>query len=249
MTKNACHDELIQEQSVISRNIPEHVAIIMDGNRRWAHQRGLTTGAGHWKGAENLTKIVEAASHLGIKTLTVYAFSTENWGRSESEVHSLLELFRVYLQRMRTKMVEQGVKICSIGDLSPFPKGVLEELEITKEATKNCDKIQLVLALNYGGRDDLKRAILKMIDDVEDGSLKKDEISEDVLGSYLDTALIGDPQLLIRTSGEKRVSNFLLWQISYAEVYLTDTLWPDFTEQHLAEAVLEYQKRGRRLGC
>lgn len=245
----ACYEELEQEKCSVLGEIPEHVAIIMDGNRRWAQKKGLVVQAGHWKGAENLTQIVEAASDLGIKTLTVYAFSTENWGRSEVEVESLLELFQVYLQRMRAKMVKLGVKIRSIGDLTPFPKEVIRELEITKEATKDCDRIQLVLALNYGGRDDLRRAITRIVDDVESGVLTREEISEDLLSSYLDTALIGDPQLLIRTSGEKRISNFLLWQISYAEVYLTDTLWPDFTKEDLAEAVLEYQKRARRLGC
>jgi len=228
--------------------IPEHVAIVMDGNRRWAKRQGLPPMAGHWKGADVLTEIVRAASELNIQVLTVYAFSTENWKRTSMEIKTLMRLFKTYLARQRKSMVEEGVRLNVIGDLSRFPKDVLHVLEETIDATQDGKKLDLVLALNYGGRDELRRAVKKIVDDCLSHKLAKEEITEEVIASYLDTAQWKDPDLLIRTSGENRISNFLLWQISYTEVLITDVLWPDFSKQDLLRAVLEYQKREMRVG-
>lgn len=228
--------------------VPRHIAIIMDGNRRWAAKQGLPSIVGHWKGAETLTKIVQASSQLGIQVLTVYSFSTENWKRTKEEVDALMHLFEVYLQQERETMIERGVRLDAIGDHTRLPSFVVRELEISKMCTANCKKIDLVLAINYGGRDDIKRAILAMIEGVEEGRLSKDQITEDLIGQYLDTAKWPDPQLLIRTSGESRQSNFLLWQLCYSEFYNTEVLWPDFNEDNLLQAVHQYQLRQRRLG-
>lgn len=228
--------------------IPEHVAIIMDGNRRWASQNGVPTMVGHWKGAEALTRIVEAASNLGIKVLTVYAFSTENWRRSKDEVDSIMHLFKMYLSGQKERMARQGVRLDTIGDVPQLPEDLREVLEQAKRETAHGKKIDLVLAMNYGARDDIRRAAVSIVEECLSGRLKKEEISEAVIAGHLDTAKWGDPQLLIRTSGEKRLSNFLLWQISYAEVYITDVLWPDFGEAELVHAILEFQRRKRRIG-
>lgn len=222
----------------------KHIAIIMDGNRRWAGQRGLSPVMGHWKGAEVLMDIVKAASEIGVHTLTVFAFSTENWGRSDTEIEGLMDVFEAYLSQKKDHMIKEGVKLESIGDVSKLPERVLKALNETKKATEHCNRINLVLALNYGGRNEIKRAISKMIDDKVESSA----VTEKLISEYLDTKGLGDPELVIRTSGELRMSNFLLWQISYSEIYVTDVLWPEFTPQHLFEAALEYQKRRRRLG-
>jgi undecaprenyl diphosphate synthase len=231
------------------KNMPKHVAIIMDGNRRWAKQRFLPVAEGHRRGAEVLTKIIEIASNLGVRVLTVYAFSTENWSRSDLEVKILLDLLKFYLKRECKSMVRNGIRLESIGDLSPFPEDVKKTLSQTKEATMHGEKIRLVLALNYGGRDDLKRAMIGIAQDYREGKVLKEDLTESLIASRLDTAPFGDPDLLIRSSGEKRMSNFLLWQISYTEIFLTDVLWPDFEEKNFIEAVEEYQKRDRRLGA
>lgn len=228
--------------------IPRHVAIIQDGNRRWAREAGFPYMMGHWKGAETITRIVQAASRLGIKTLTVYSFSTENWGRSQEEVDALMDLFQNYLIQKREMMIREGVKLGAIGDIDGLPSKVKEALSDSIEATRHCDKIDLVLALNYGGRDDIRRAVLSIIEDCESGKISKRDLSEEMISRYLDTAKWEDPQLLIRTSGEKRLSNFLLWQVSYTEVYTTNTLWPEFTEKDLLRAVIDYQQRKRRWG-
>ena len=228
--------------------IPKHVAIIMDGNRRWAKRQGLPAMMGHWKGAETLTKIVRAASELGIKTLTVYSFSTENWGRTREEVDALMHLFKIYLQKQRVPMQREGVRLDVIGDIKRLPSFVLEELEMSKVYTAHGKKIDLVLAMNYGGRDDIRRAFVAMMGDVERGRLSKEQVSEHLISQYLDTAKWPDPELLIRTSGERRQSNFLLWQLCYSEFYHTDVLWPDFDAHDLLQAVREHQLRQRRLG-
>ena len=230
------------------KNIPRHVAIIMDGNRRWAKKRFLPVSEGHRKGAETLSKVIKIASDTGVRVLTVYAFSTENWSRPKLEVAILLDLLKFYLLRERNNMIKNGIKLESIGDLTPFPSDLKLVLEETKQATASGSRIQLVLALNYGGRDDLKRAMIGIIKDMELGLLSKSDLSEALISSRLGTAPFGDPDLLIRSSGEKRMSNFLLWQISYSELFLTDVLWPDFSEGDFAKAVFEYQKRDRRLG-
>lgn len=229
--------------------VPHHVAIIMDGNRRWARQHGLPVVAGHWKGAEALHHIVRAASALGIKVLTVYAFSTENWGREPDEVYGLMELLKYYFTSKCESMKAEGVRLQTIGDVQKMPDDVKKALAETKQATALGQAIDLVLALNYGGRDDLRRAFLSMMCDCEQGKLSKEEISETVIARYLDTASWPDPEILIRAGGEKRQSNFLLWQLSYSEFYHTETLWPDFDARVLLEVIREYQKRNRRLGA
>jgi len=228
--------------------IPSHVAIIMDGNRRWAKRQGLPAMMGHWKGVEALTKIVRAASEIGIRTLTVYSFSTENWSRTKEEVDALMHLFKIYLKTQRVPMLREGVCLNTIGDLTRLPPFVLRELECSKAYTAASKKIDLVLAMNYGGRDDIRRAFVAMMGDVEKGLLLKEQISERLIGDYLDTARWPDPELLIRTSGEQRQSNFLLWQASYSEFYNPDVLWPDFNQYDLLQAVRQYQLRQKRQG-
>ena len=231
------------------KRIPKHVAIIMDGNRRWAQKHGVSTTIGHWKGAEALMDIVDAASNLGIEVLTVYAFSTENWSRSEEEVDGIMQLFKMYLSGQCERMIREGVRLDAIGDLEKLPPDVLKILEETRAATAHGTKIDLVLAINYGARDDIRRAVSSLVDDCLEGHLAKEDISEKVVAGYLDTAQWQDPELLIRTSGEMRLSNFLLWQISYSEIYISEVLWPDFNESHLLQALLDYQRRERRSGC
>lgn len=230
------------------RKIPKHIAIIMDGNRRWAKQKEAPAIMGHWEGAEVLIEIVKAAAELGVQTLTVFAFSTENWIRPEEEVEALMHLFELYLLQKREAMVRDGIRLNAIGDISRLPKRVQDAIFDTKKATEHCQKINLVLALNYGSRDEIRRAFVQLLKQQDLKTFQPEEITEAMISQCLDTTPWGDPDLLIRTSGEFRVSNFLLWQISYAEVYITEVLWPEFTPHHLLQAVLAYQKRNRRLG-
>ena len=220
----------------------------MDGNRRWAKKRGVSTAEGHAAGAENLTRIVEEAAKIGIRVVTAYSFSTENWNRPSDEVASLWELFELYLTSRCDEMVKNGVHLEIIGDSKNIPQSALSTFNDVKKATSKCNKIDLVLAINYGSRNEMCRAMLKLIKNYEDGIIKKEDITEKVFSRYLDTAQWSDPELLIRTSGEMRVSNFLLWQLSYAEMYVSDILWPDFDEKCLREAIEVYQHRQRRYG-
>ncbi len=239
-------DQLI---AIDAERVPQHIAIIMDGNRRWARRQGLPVIAGHWKGASALTKIVRAASDLGVKVLTVYAFSTENWNRDPIEVEALMGVLKHYLIAQKASMQKEGVRLQTIGSIDQMPLDVQRVLQETKRETDTGKTIiDLVLALNYGGRDDIRRAFLAMMSDCQTGKLSQSAISESVISQYLDTAPWPDPELLIRTSGERRQSNFLLWQLSYSEFYHADVLWPDFDELVLLEIVKEYQKRNRRLG-
>ncbi|MBI5273436.1 MAG: di-trans,poly-cis-decaprenylcistransferase [Chlamydiales bacterium] len=243
--------KIFSEEQLVSlerENIPRHVAIIMDGNRRWAKKHFLPIKYGHVRGINTLTQIVEAAAEIGIDILTVYSFSTENWNRSIFEVNALMELFKQYLVEKRQVMKMNGVRLSVIGDTSKFSKEIIDEIDRSIDYTKDCTRIQLVLALNYGARDELKRAVIRMIEAIEEGKLSKDGITEETISSYLDTHALPDPDLLIRTSGERRVSNFLLWQISYSEIYYTDKLWPEFTQDDLLLAMLDYQTRYRRKG-
>mgnify|MGYP000393777390 CR=1 FL=1 len=235
-------------EELTSKNLPRHVAIIMDGNRRWAKRHGVPDAIGHWKGAEALSNIVEIAASLGVKVLTVYSFSTENWKRDSQEVEALMNLFKMYLSNEKSRMVDKGVKLSTIGDVNKLPLDLQVVLQDTKEATKAGDAINLVLALNYGGRDDLRRAFILLLKEYKEGRVSLEEISEKKISQCLDTAPWQDPQLLIRTSGESRISNFLNWQISYSEVYITEVLWPDFGEKEFLEALLEFDRRERRLG-
>lgn len=238
-----------EQLSVIDpEKVPTHIAIMMDGNRRWAKQRGLPPMMGHWEGAEVLTDIVRAASELGVETLTVYAFSTENWSRPQGEVEALMNIIEMYLVRKRDQMIRDGVRLDTIGDINRLPERVQNALAQTKNATKHCEKINLVLALNYGARDEIRRAFAKILAEHDKKKISPDELTEGLIASFLDTTPWGDPDLMIRTSGELRLSNFLLWQISYAELYVTEVLWPDFTSRQLFEAVLAYQGRARRHG-
>lgn len=238
-----------EELSSLDRaRVPRHVAIIMDGNRRWALSRNLPPMMGHWRGADAITEIVRAARQIGVRVLTLYAFSTENWGRSEEEISALMRLFETYLDLKREEMVEEGIKLSAIGDLAKMPPGVRRALESTRAATAHCSGLELILALNYGGRDDICRATSRIALEVQAGKLDPKEVSEELFSRYLDTAAWPDPDFLIRTSGEKRLSNFLLWQVAYSEVLITDVPWPEFSGTDFLSGILEYQKRIRRLG-
>jgi len=243
--------KIFDDEELVDLNmekIPHHIAIIMDGNRRWSRKNNSHAFSGHWQGAETLIEIVQVASELGVKVLTVYAFSTENWTRSKNEVVDLLSLFEVYLKRKKKLMIMQGVKLSTIGDIKSLPKSLQETIEEVQLATQNCDKIELVLAINYGARNEMLRAVKKICYDISNSKLSVDDLSEKIISSYLDTKAKKDPDLLIRTSGELRLSNFMLWQLSYTEVFVTDILWPDFNKAELVRAIFEYQKRKRRLG-
>ena len=228
--------------------VPAHLAIIMDGNRRWAAERGLPPAAGHAEGVNALYRTVQAAADLGIKQLTVFGFSTENWFRSPEEVEALVSLVGDSAVRFRQAMLEQGVRMRTIGDLSRFPPKVREALEVTCAATTECERIELSLAVSYGGRNDIVRAAQKFAADVRAGRMSPEALTEESFTDYLDTAGLTDPDLLVRTSGESRLSNFLIWQVSYSEFVVHDLLWPDFGREALLEVIGEYQTRERRHG-
>lgn len=228
--------------------VPRHVAIIMDGNRRWAKQNDLPAELGHWEGAKILTEIVQTAAECGVKTLTVYTFSTENWARPQEEIDSLMALFELYLETKCETMVKEGIHLNTIGDLSRLPLNVRRALQKTKTATEHCEKINLVLALNYGGRDEIKRAVGRILMENEKKKILPEDLSEEFIAQYLDTTPWGDPDLLIRTGGEMRLSNFMLWQVSYTEFYVTDVFWPQFTRHNFFQALHVYQTRQRRYG-
>lgn len=227
---------------------PKHIAFIPDGNRRWAKKQQSTVAHGHEAGASNLLDIVLAAKELDVKIVTFYIFSTENWQRDKEEVAFFLWLIESWLIDQRQTMIDEGVRLQSIGDPSRFPKSLQDALQGTKEATAACDCIQMVIALNYGGRDEIRRAVKKISADCKNGILDPEEVTEATISRYLDTAPWKDPDLLIRTSGESRISNFLIWQISYTEVYFADMMWPDFTPKNLLDAVSDFQNRQRRWG-
>ncbi|GAB4186145.1 MAG: isoprenyl transferase [Simkaniaceae bacterium] len=241
-------DAAIHPAASKAASIPRHICIAMDGNRRWAKLNKKPVRYGHLQGAEAAIEIVRSARDLGIHTITLYAFSTENWKRSPKEIRSLMSIFRLYLYRMKKDMLQLGIRFHTIGDLSPFTSSFQKAVEEVKIKTADCKAMNLVLALNYGGRDEIRRAALRMAQDYREGKIEKENFTEDFFRSYLDTSNLEDPDLFIRTSGEQRISNFLLWQISYSELYITDTLWPDFTKRHLIQAIDHYQYRERRLG-
>ena len=231
-----------------SSHIPKHVAMIMDGNRRWAKQRDLPTAMGYWEGAEVLTSIVRTASELGVQTVTIYAFSTENWKRPKEEIDVIMQVLEIYLICEKDLMIREGIRLDMIGNLEKFPKTLRDAFHLTKQATEHCRKINLVLALNYGARDEIRRAVTQILHLHQAKGLSPEDITEEMIAEHLDTSPFGDPELMIRTGGELRVSNFLLWQISYAELYVTEKLWPDFSSKDLAEAVMVFQHRKRRFG-
>ena len=228
--------------------IPKSIAIILDGNGRWAQKRNLPRAMGHKAGCETLEKTVEDCVRLGVECLTVYAFSTENWKRSALEVGALMKLLRFYMVKLIDVANKNNVKAVMIGDESRFEPDIRKGIKKLIEATKNNTGMVFAFAINYGGRDEIKRAVENIADDVESGKISKCDISEELISSYLDTKNLPDPDLLIRTSGELRVSNFLLWQIAYSEFYITDTLWPDFDKEELLKAIESYSHRQRRFG-
>lgn len=227
--------------------VPQHIAIIMDGNGRWAQKKGLQRIKGHYNGAKIIRHLTDIASEIGVKHLTLYCFSTENWRRPLEEVNFLMDLIRNYLIEQANDMVKEGVRLATIGDTEPLPEKVKTELIRVKEMTKDCSKITLNLALNYGGRDEIIHAVKGLMADVKSGKVDE-EITEDLFEQYLYTNFLPDPDLLIRTSGEIRLSNFLPWQTAYTEFYFTDVNWPDFTDDEFYKAILAYQHRHRRFG-
>jgi len=228
--------------------LPKHIAIIPDGNRRWAKNRWSSILEGYQEGADTLMEAVKGAKELGIEMVTFYSFSTENWSRTPDEVMGVMLLIANYLTEQRTAMVESGIRVETIGDLAALPGFLCKAVEESKNATRDCESITLILALNYGSRNEICRAFHSMLDDYENNKLSRQDINEKTISCYLDTREWGDPDLLIRTAGELRISNFLLWQISYAEIHTAPVLWPDFTPQHLIEAIVDYQGRQRRWG-
>ncbi|MEZ5770933.1 undecaprenyl diphosphate synthase [Defluviimonas denitrificans] len=232
----------------ITGTMPSHVAIIMDGNGRWATARGWPRLVGHRRGAEGVRKIVEAAPGLGIRYLTLYAFSTENWKRSTEEVIGLMTIFARYIQSEAERLSREGVRLRFIGGRERLDKKLQKLMAGIEERTKDNDRLHLTVAINYGGRDELARAAQRIATAVAEGRLKPEDVTEDTVGDYLDTFDIPDPDLVIRTSGETRISNYLLWQSAYAEYEFTDTLWPDFTPEELAKVLDRFSDRERRYG-
>ncbi len=229
-------------------NVPNHIAIILDGNGRWAKAKGMPRGYGHIKGCANLEQVCYDIKDLGVKYLTVYAFSTENWKRSREEVDGLMKLFRSYLKKCIKISRDNKMKIKIIGDISAFAPDIQESIRKLEEFSKDYDELYFQIAMNYGSRDEITRGMKKMAQDVADGKLSPDEVTESRIESYLDTAGVPDPDLLIRTSGEQRLSNFLMWQLAYTEFYFTDVAWPDFHKPELIQAIEKYNQRDRRYG-
>jgi undecaprenyl diphosphate synthase len=228
--------------------IPRHVAIIMDGNGRWAAERGLARTEGHRRGADSVQAIVEACGDFGIEFLTLYAFSTENWKRPKTEVAALMKMLERFLKTKTEEMQKQNVRLQAIGRLHDLPEPVQKQLHKSIEQTSQNSGLTLILALSYGAREEILDGIRSLLDSVEKGHLDKAMIDADVFSKHLYTRYYPDPDLLIRTSGEMRLSNFLLWQLSYTEFYITQTLWPDFRKEQFHEAIREYTRRDRRFG-
>jgi undecaprenyl diphosphate synthase len=228
--------------------IPRHVAVIMDGNGRWAERRGTSRVEGHRAGLESCREVVRAAHDLGIDYLTLYAFSLENWNRPKDEVRELMNLLETYLDREIEEVMDNGIRVQAIGRNDRLPPSVRARVDAAVERTRDNREMTLVFALSYGGRAEIVDAARKLASDVEEGKVDPDRIDEKIFASYLYAPDVPDPDLLIRTGAELRVSNFLLWQIAYAEIYTTSVMWPDFRKDHLVEAILDYQKRERRFG-
>ena len=230
------------------QNIPQHIAIIMDGNGRWAKQRGLPRTAGHKVGVETFRKIADHCRVLGVKYLTVYAFSTENWKRSAEEVSGIMGLLKLYLQEALRDMEKNHIHFNFMGDLSRLSPELQKLCRETQAKSSGFNDVQVNLCINYGGRDEIVRAAKAFMADVATGKREADELTEEVLSAYLDSAGVPDPELVIRPSGELRISNFLPWQTAYSEFVFMNVLWPDFNEEHLDQAIAEYQRRNRRFG-
>lgn len=229
-------------------NIPQHVAIILDGNGRWAKSKGMPRNYGHAQGSKNVERICEEAYRMGIKYLTVYAFSTENWNRPKEEVDALMKLLRNYMKTCLKTAAKNDMKIRVLGDITGLDDDIRGRIIELEESTKDNGGLNFQIAINYGSRDEMIRAVRRLAGDCVSGKVKPEEIDEAVFERYLDTHDIPDPDLLIRTSGEQRLSNYLLWQLAYTEFYFTDVLWPDFTKEELVKAVGQYNTRDRRYG-
>lgn len=229
-------------------NIPNHVAIILDGNGRWAKSKGMPRNYGHVQGAKNVEVICEEAYKMGIQYLTVYAFSTENWKRSQDEVDALMKLLRNYMKTCLKTAEKNNMCVRVIGDITRLDEDIRTRILELEEATKNNTGLHFQIAINYGSRDEMRRAITELAEDVKRGSLEPSDITEEKIAGYLDTKGLPDPDLLIRTSGELRLSNYLLWQLAYAEFYFADVHWPDFSKAELEKAIEHFNKRDRRYG-
>lgn len=228
--------------------VPNHIAIILDGNGRWAKAKGMPRGYGHVKGCANLESICDDIKDLGVKYLTVYAFSTENWKRSREEVEGLMKLFRSYLKKCMRSAEKNKMRVKVIGDTTAFDDDIRQKIKELEEFSKDYDELFFQIALNYGSRDEIVRGMRRLARDAAEGRLIPEDIDDAVFESYLDTAGIPDPDLMIRTSGEQRLSNFLLWQLAYTEFYFTDVAWPDFHKLELMKAIEKYNERDRRYG-
>ncbi len=241
-------DVHLQEQLRASGHIPEHIAVIMDGNGRWAKSRGSIRLLGHKAGVESVRDITEACAQLGVKYLTLYAFSTENWGRPSDEVFGLMQILVQSIRNETKKLNNNNIRLMTIGQIERFPESCQRELREAIEITKNNTRLNLCLALSYSGRWDITQAVKKIARHVQAGTIVPEDINDDLISAELETALIPDPDLIIRTSGEFRISNFLLWQLAYSELYITQTFWPDFRRKELYDAIRSYQTRERRFG-
>jgi len=236
------------KEKINTSNLPSHIAIIMDGNGRWAKKQGKLRMFGHENGTKSVTKTVEAVAELGVSHLTLYAFSTENWNRPKLEVQTLMKLLIKSLKKEIKTLQKNNIRLNAIGNLNALPNKVLTELNDVIDKTKNNNRVVLTLALSYGSREEIISAIKEISDKVKNNIISSEKIDESVINEHLYTRNLPDVDLLIRTSGEQRISNFLLWQIAYAELYFTDVLWPDFSKEDLYHAIVNYQKRERRFG-
>ena len=234
--------------SINKDNVPQHVAIIMDGNGRWAKKHGEDRIFGHHEGVNSVREIVEACGEIGVKFLTLYAFSTENWNRPKEEVDALMELLVASISLESPNLLKKGVRLQVIGDIESLPESCRAELQESIDITKNNDTVTLILALSYSSKWEITNAVKLIAKEIEEGKIKSSDITSKLIDKNLNTASYPDPELMIRTSGEHRISNFLLWQLAYAEFYFTDTLWPDFRKQEFYKAILAYQNRERRFG-
>ena len=235
-------------EKIKSKRLPSHIAIIMDGNGRWATERGLDRTEGHQEGVVAVRRIVEAAIHANVNYLTIYAFSTENWNRPNDEVDALMELMVHAIVKETPDLIKQGVRLLTIGDSERLPEKTKNALDESLEQTKDGKNITLVLALSYSSKWEITHALKNIIQDAQNNRLMMSDLNEELIPNYLSTAGIPDPDLLIRSGGERRLSNFLLWQLAYAELYFTDTYWPDFNDEHLYRAISDFQSRERRFG-
>lgn len=241
-------DQGLQSELAASGEVPTHIAIIMDGNGRWAKSRGSLRTSGHKAGVDSVRDITEACAQLGVKYLTLYTFSTENWGRPKPEVNALMRLLVSSLRKEADNLNENNIKLGTIGQIDRFPSVCQRELKEAMNLTKENDLLHLCLALSYSGRWDITEAVKKIAKQVKEGQLDPQDIDDELIGAHLSTAEIPDPDLIIRTSGEYRISNFLLWQLAYSELYITETYWPDFRRNELYKAIKAYQQRERRFG-